>query len=149
MKVKSFSPWGRSALESLKADLTPIYQKAIGDTVVKLCLAAGSLWIVVWQNDHKYIAFRTAFSPTADLEIKSVKEIGEEVKVLIDSSVGKYKIVVSVSESSGDVLLNYKVHLTPIKSLNIPFWPKDILILEEENSSTFSGDVHIKQFGTR
>lgn len=127
--MSGITPWAVSASKQLTDDnLEAIY--SIGD--FKVFCTGDSLWIV-----GRKIAFRAAYSPGGTLEVKSITEN----EFVLASETGRFKVKISLNGA----VLRYTTSLKPVKDLNVPFWPRDILIPGENKT----GRIHVSQEGTR
>ncbi len=148
MDTETFSPWGLAATKSLTPDLADIYHKEFRDVTFQLKLAAGSLWIVVTQG-KQILAFRTAFSPSGDLELLKSTETKDGVTVLLNAAIGSYKVVITFPENEDFTQLHFQVALKPAGPLKVPFWPKDIIFPEARKADNLPAEIYIRQLGTR
>lgn len=148
MKENSLSPWGAIAAEQLAKSLVHLYIKEHAGYQFKLNLIGDSLWIVVDKNDSKIVAFRTAFSPASDLEVLSIDEKGASLIVKLTCAIGEYTVKINFPDNINPVL-HYTVSLKPATLINVPFWPRDILIIRNKKPQNIKGEVLIQQVGTR
>ena len=148
MDTDTFSPWGLAAIKGLTSDLADIYHKEIKDVTFQLKLAAGSLWIMATQAE-RIIAFRTAFSPSGDLELLKSTETKDGVTVLLNAAIGSYKVVITFPENEDFTQLHFQVILKPAGPLKVPFWPKEIIFPDARKAGHLPAEIYVRQLGTR
>lgn len=147
--MNKLSPWALSASRALAGNTSEIvYSKSIGDYTFSVYQSSGSLWIVAtWPNAGK-IAFRAAYSP-GDFEITGKQEHGQGLEIKLISAIGAIKVHISFIDADYPVL-RYTTTLKPAADLQVPFWPRDIIVPGNDgNAENTAGKIHTKQVGTR
>ena len=148
--MNATSPWVVTT-KKLLADpkLSAVYEQTVSGYHFQFFNIGDSCWIVVSWPKGTRIAFRAAYSPNDQLEVRSVKENNGEIAFKINSLIGDYTVVVKLEDNQYP-LLRYTTKLKPIAGLLIPFWPRDILpLLQTGNNDLPFGKVHVSQVGTR
>jgi hypothetical protein len=147
-KENSLSPWGTIAAEQLSETLADLYFIEHQGYDYKLKLTGDTLWILAGKTGQEEVAFRTAFSPGNDLQVKRIEQNETGVFVRLGSAIGDYTLQLDLPDRQHPVL-HYTLTLTPAVALNIPFWPRDIMVKGNQQPGRVKGEVHINQVGTR
>lgn len=147
METNSFSLWGATAVKELDTDIPDIYTKEFEDFIFRLRIAAGALWITVQKSNQTLVNFRTAFSPSSDLKLKKIRKKDEGVDISLNAAIGEYKVLIDFYKEEDYLQLHYQVKLKASRSLNVPFWPNDILFPKIRQGDT--AEVYVRQIGAR
>ncbi|WP_343524201.1 hypothetical protein [Pedobacter sp.] len=143
--MKPMSIWAANAAAELQhIDTLALVSEPVG---VSLSLGSDSLWLVKRWPDGGKIAFRTAFSPSGKLRITKMDQQGTKILVSLECSTLKYEVMAAIDE--GQRLLRYTVSASPKISLNLPYWPKDMISLNQKGKTGARGTIHTQQRGTR
>jgi hypothetical protein len=110
MKENSLSPWGTIAAEQLSETLADLYFIAHQGYDYKLKLTGESLWILAGKTGKEEVAFRTAFSPGNDLQVKRIEENETGVAIQLTSGIGNYEVQLDLPDRQHP-LLHYTVSL--------------------------------------
>ena len=147
--MNATSPWLLNTNAKLNSpDLQPVFEQQAGAYSFKVYVTGDSCWLVSSWPKGSRIAFRLAYSPNDQLEIKSIKQTDGKVAIRIASLIGDYEIVVDLP--IGDItVLHLTTSLSPAAPLLIPFWPRDILPLGVPGDQLAVGDIKLRQVGTR
>jgi hypothetical protein len=148
--MNATSPWVVSTKTLLaNPNLPAIYERTVSGYFFQFFHIEESCWIVVSWPKGTRMAFRAAYSPNDQMEIKDVVEKDGKVIFKIFSLIGEYTVTVSFQEEEYPIL-RYTTTLKPATPLLIPFWPRDILpLLQSGNADLPFGKVHVSQVGTR
>lgn len=148
--MKAVSPWLLNVNVQLNdQNLFPVLtQESLGYSF-KVYLAGDSCWMVVSWPKGCRLAFRLAYSPNDQLEIKKILEKGRHITFRIDSLIGQYESVVQFPKDDSPVL-RLTTTLKAPSPLLFPFWPRDIAPLGAAGSAILAeGEVKVRQVGTR
>lgn len=110
-----------------------------------------SLWITSRFPAGGRVALRAAYCPDGELRIEEIQQVGIDnaVEIRLSSTVGEYRVEVQFPQSER-AMLHYKTTLKPAAPLLIPFWPRDVIPLGNEDSVTDSeGVIYTRQIGPR
>ena len=124
------------------------YKYKLGEYLFDVYSIDESLWIVSNWGDKTRAAFRTAFAP-GGITVNKVK--GHENGAVIEATGNNGTFTVDISfPSAENTLLRYQVKFKPQGNLNIPYWPKDVLIFNNDGDlAGTEGDLFVKQIGIR
>lgn len=149
--MKQKSPWAIGAVTALKDEnRKTVYTKIYNNYVFELAITFDSLWITLSPNSNSRIAFRLAYSPGGELELKDLKELNSEIKCNVKGAMGLFLTHVKWRESAdGEPILCYTTRLKPSGNTSIPFWPRDVYITQTDKLANTKGEVHVSQEGTR
>ena len=137
--MNATSPWAVAACHLLaNKDLPVIYEKSVRDYKFRIFNTSDSCWLVAEWLRACRMAFRVAYSPNADLEIKGLNESSADIILDIKSVIGKYKVRIAFTEAEQPVI-RYATTLAPSAPLLIPFWPRDILPLFKSRTERSPG----------
>ncbi len=128
--------------------LADLYVKEYNGYTYKLKSTGESLWILAGKTGQEEVAFRTAFAPGNDLEVKNIVEGQTELRIQFHPSIGNYMLLLDFPDTNHPVL-RYTLSLKPADLLYIPFWPRDILVLGNKQPQRVKGDIPVRQLGTR
>ncbi|NNU33159.1 hypothetical protein HK413_01370 [Mucilaginibacter sp. S1162] len=130
-------------------DLPSIYKKEIKKYKFDVHNVGASIWIIVTWPGGGRIAFRAAYAPNDDMRIKRVVKKDTYITFYIKAIIGDYTIKINFSDQQTPVF-SYTTTLTPATPLFIPFWPRDIIPLNNDGKTAHpKGTIHASQFGTR
>ncbi len=118
-----------------------------GDSDVELCLGPRSVWLIINSARGARLALRTAYAPDG-LELERFSPTAAGWEVDLDSSLGAFGVSVELDAASS--LIGAKTRLVPSAPLKIPFWPRDLLPIDNTNDPIgATGLVHFNQRGPR
>lgn len=110
---------------------------------------ADAVWLVISWPKGSRIAYRLAYSPNDQLEIKKILQNDQQLTLQISSMLGEYELLIDLPEKEQTVL-HHKTTLTPAAPLLFPYWPRDIVPLGAAGSNVLAeGEVQVRQVGTR
>ena len=149
--MNPLSPWAVSSNVELAEAEDLLFEHLAGKFYFKAVLTSDAVWIQAELPEGGHVAFRTAFSPGNNLQIRSIKKKTQQDTVLdVTSSIGSQQVTVTIDESGAYPILRYTTTLTPSRDLSIPVWPRDVLFTgKNDNAENTSGQIHASQFGTR
>jgi hypothetical protein len=138
-----------SLLESRNelASLDVIEKGHIGNSSLELALGSKSVWVLLEWADGARLAVRAAFAPDGlSLERCSASDHGWNLGV--GSSMGSF--TVQVTTQAATPLVGVRTSLVPAAPLKIPFWPRDLLVVDGNRDPLGAeGVVHFHQRGPR
>lgn len=148
--MTAISPWAISAGYTFSDEqITFLFEKKLGNLDFRAHLTSDSLWMLVDNTLGGRMAFRLAYSPGADFELKNISEKAGELSFKLSSGIGKISVLMRIALTP-EPLLQYTTSLTPKQDLFIPFWPRDIVITGKSGKpENTAGKVHVSQEGTR
>jgi hypothetical protein len=142
--MNAASAWA-SNVKSIFADhdLPAVYERSFKNFSFRFHNHGDSCWIVTRWPQGGRIAFRTVYSPNDYLEIRKLEEKGGQVIFKIKSLIGDYEVRIDFPDEACTVL-HYTTTLRPSEPLLFPYWPRDIIPLDNAQ-----GEVQVRQVGTR
>lgn len=148
--MEAISPWAISAGNTFSDDgISFLFEKTLGRLDFRAHLTSDSLWMLVDNDLGGRIAFRLAYNPAADFELKQIAEEAGEVSFVLSSSIGRITVLLKIGLEP-EPLLQYTTTLKPKHDLFIPFWPRDIVITGKKgHPENTAGKIHVSQEGTR
>lgn len=148
--MNATSAWLLTAHSNLNdPDLTAVFEQQAAGYSFKVHLIADSCWLVATWPKGSRIAFRLAYSPNDQLQIRKATEKNDQVNFKIGSLIGDYDAVVTLPSAANPVL-RLNTTLTPASPLLFPYWPRDIVVLGAQNSDRLAeGGIKVNQVGTR
>ena len=121
---------------------------ALGDLEVEVSAGRDSLWCLVRREGSGGLALRTAWLGAAEFSCRKVAaEPGEALRIEIESTLGRH--LVSFASSEADLhRLQAKVCFTPAAAMRIPFIPRDLYLLDQNDDPTRAkGNIEAAQRG--
>ncbi|SDH14075.1 hypothetical protein [Mucilaginibacter gossypii] len=148
--IKAISPWLLNANAALMHyDLPVILKKEQNGYHFSIINQGDALWLIVAWPLGNTIAFRLAYSPGDQLNIKKANISGRNIKVEIGSLIGAQHVELKLPEQEGSPL-HWTTTLVPAAPLLLPYWPRDIAPLGAKRSDVLAlGDIRVNQVGTR
>ncbi|WP_276088121.1 hypothetical protein [Pedobacter sp. JY14-1] len=111
-------------------------------------LTSDSLWLIHTWPDGCRTGFRTAFSPSGNLELKAREETDMGTQFELECATLKFTVTIQFPDS-GNSVFRYQTILTPKIPVYITYWPKDILPFGADSKIKQDGEIHTNQVGTR
>jgi hypothetical protein len=140
--MNSLSPWAAAASDLFADDaLSSLYEKNISGLKFTIYATTDSIWLLVTFPGTGKVAFRLAYAPGSKMAVGSIRGKNNQMQIQADSVLGSYTIEVKIHEGA----FQYTTSLLPKHDLLVPFWPRDIII-PDENAK---GGIHVSQVGTR
>ncbi|ODP37752.1 hypothetical protein [Sphingomonas turrisvirgatae] len=123
-------------------------QVELGDLKVSVNEGRDALWVIVRREAKGGVAIRAAHLPAGAFECRTVSGArGEPLRFEIESLAGKYEVTVSTSDADLH-RLRVCTTLTPSAPLNLPFVPRDLYPLDNNDDPIgASGNVEAAQRG--
>jgi hypothetical protein len=148
--MNATSPWVLNANSKLNdPGLTAVYEQHVAGYSFKVFLIDDSCWLVAAWSKGSRIAFRLAYSPNDQLEIKKVLEKDQSITFRIASLMGDYEAVVQLPDGENPVL-RLTTTLKTVAPILFPYWPRDIVPLGASGSDILAeGEIKVSQVGTR
>jgi hypothetical protein len=148
--MNATSAWLSNANTQLNdAAISAVFeQQALGYSF-KVFLTGDSCWLVVHWPKGSRVAFRLAYSPNDQLQLKKVLEKDQRITFKIGSLMGDYEVVVILPAAENPVLrLTTTLHTAA--PILFPYWPRDIVPLGAAGSDLLAeGEIKVSQVGTR
>jgi hypothetical protein len=121
---------------------------ALGDLDVEVCEGRDSVWAIVRREGRGGLALRTAYVPGGDFTVRrSEAEEGRALQLEIESVIGRHRVCFTTSGSDLHRLLA-QVFFTPAVPMRLPFIPRDLYPLDENDDPTGAeGNVEAAQRG--
>ncbi len=143
------SPWAFAVKHQfMQADREVLARLPLKDMTLELVRGEQSLWIVAKWPSAGGVVIRTSFSPEAGLVVDKCER--EELSSLchVTSPAGKYRVLLEIPDPEKSTI-HFKVWLTPVGELSIPFWPSDTYPVNENGDPIETcGTVHAAQRGS-
>lgn len=148
--MNAVSPWLLTINAKLNAPgLQPLFEQEAAGYAFKVYLTGDSCWLVAAWPKGSRMAFRLAYSPNDQLEIKKVLEKDDTITFRIASLIGEYEAVVRLPGQSNPVL-RLTTTLKAAAPILFPYWPRDIVPLGAAGSDILAeGEIKVSQVGTR
>lgn len=148
--MNATSPWLLNANSKLNSPgLTAVFDQQAAGYSFKVYVIDDSCWLVAAWPKGSRIAFRLAYSPNDQLELKKVLKNDERITFKIGSLMGEYEAVLQLPTEEAAVL-RLTTTLTTAAPLLFPYWPRDIVPLGAAGSDIIAeGDIKVSQVGTR
>jgi hypothetical protein len=147
--MNGISPWVTAVKEIFDNDNRPVFEEAYGAYTIKIICTYNTLWIIVSSPKDNKVLLRAAYSPTSELEVTKIEKREDGATIALKASVGIFNVRLEFTDNNGPVI-RYTTTLTPVASLLIPFWPRDLVITDAGGDpNRAEGKVHISQLGTR
>jgi hypothetical protein len=147
--MKPISAYTATAQESLDSG-TILMEKEFGDYFLKIIQNDFCLWFVsVWPSGGR-VAFRTIYAVNDTLSLQETTENGEGIQFVLTGLSGTYKVTLAFPDQE-QPMFRYTTTLTPAFDLLLPYHPRDIMPLFQDNGKVqnTTGTVHASQVGTR
>lgn len=146
---KGISPWFLTTRERFKQGGEPIWSRTFQDFSFEVDLHPDSLWVVAVREQKRCMAMRAAYTPAGDLQIIKTSHKGTITTFHLHSSIGGITVKLEFPEE-GLPLVRCTSILKPTSPLTMPFWPRDLLPLQQSGESgQLQGKVHASQVGIR
>jgi len=144
-----YSPWVLNTNAALhKPGFTPLYTAVAANYSFAIFDLEDSCWLVVTWPGGSRTAFRLAYSPNDRLQISVSEKSDPEIHLNIGALIGKYRVIIQLPTDAQPVL-RYTTMLTAAAPLLFPFWPRDIVPLGSTADHLATGNIYVKQVGTR
>jgi hypothetical protein len=120
------------------------------DYTLKIIVSEFCLWIVAEWPEGGKVAFRAAYAVNDRLQVENVNE-ENGLELLLAGETMKVKVTITQPEPKKPIF-RYTTVITPSFNLLIPYWPRDIMPLfneDEGNTQNTKGTIHASQVGTR
>ncbi|OCX53997.1 hypothetical protein BEL04_06900 [Mucilaginibacter sp. PPCGB 2223] len=148
--MSAASPWLLNINKQLnEPGLQSVFGREVSGYLFKVFLTNDSCWLIVYWPKGSRIAFRMAYSPDDQLELKRVLANDRAVTFTISSLMGEYEVVLTLSSEETPVI-RLKTTLQTAAPLLFPYWPRDIVPLGASSSDVLAeGEVKVSQVGAR
>ncbi|MBK1438473.1 hypothetical protein JHJ32_00610 [Parapedobacter sp. ISTM3] len=145
------SPWSLHLTQQLLSQAASVVtEKQLSNRTVKVIRTDDALAVCVHQAKGTKLVFRAAYTPAADLTIAHSRSAGAELSYTLRSAIGRYRVVIWMDTIQQVPMLRYVTHFTPRDDFRIPFWPKDVLILNPDGGiGGVEANIHVEQLGLR
>lgn len=148
---RGVSPWAVHLANQLADQQVSILaEEQVSSKEVQVVLTDDALVVVVSPMAGAKLVLRAAFTPASDLEVADSNALGKTLDYTLTSSLGTYRVAIQLEDGDPFAGVRYETRFTPVEDLTIPFWPKDVLALDEDGAPA-GGDiqVHAAQEGLR
>jgi hypothetical protein len=144
------SPWMLSLLDELGSEKkAPRWTYSVDDFRFELVEGTQSLWIIARFPSGGEVAFRAAYCPDGKMEIDEIRQTDTGIDVEISSTVGGFHLELEFPVMDRP-FLHCRTSLNPVSPLLIPFWPRDLIPLGNDEDLTDSeGVIYTRQVGPR
>lgn len=147
--MKSMSPWAVLASNDLAVVEEPLYSNETKNYTFQVFQTSDSILVEARMPNGAISLFRCAYSPGGfDVAEKQVNTRG--ITLALKGVYGKQTVDIIIDTDEDIPVLRYTTTLEPTTTLDIPYWPRDILFTDKsgkpENSA---GKIHASQWGTR
>jgi hypothetical protein len=127
-----------------------INEVKLQDYTLKIIVSEFCLWIVAEWPEGGKVAFRAAYAVNDRLKVENVNE-ENGLELLLAGETMKVNVTITQPEPDKPIF-RYTTVITPAFNLLIPYWPRDIMPLFNEddgNTQNTKGTIHASQVGTR
>ncbi|HLV06912.1 MAG TPA: hypothetical protein VKY80_04495 [Croceibacterium sp.] len=148
-KLVGISPYVLSLREELRTGSMKRHgQFELGDLDVEVCQGRDSVWAIIRREGQGGLALRAAYVPNGDIQVRKRKpEEGVALELEIESVIGSHSICFTTSSADLHRLLA-QVTFTPTMDMRIPFIPRDLYPLDENDDPIgATGNVEAAQRG--
>lgn len=91
-----------------------------------------ALWLFVLRGKNDGgIALRTAYAPGPGLDMSPVSSQKNQHELRINSALGVYRVQITLPDTH-QALIHCTVSLTPATELRLPYWPRDLYVLDAD-----------------
>jgi hypothetical protein len=134
--------------ELARQALKPVANLTVGDRDIEILEGRDALWAVVRRKSRGGLAVRTVHLVGEAISIKRRKAgLGEAIRFEIESAVGTHLVVFRL-RAPDLAVLRVTVSLKPNAPLTIPFTPRDLYPLgEDDNPLRAMGQIEAAQRG--
>src|SRR5690606_19804165 len=118
------------------------------DLDVEVCQGRDSVWAIIRRERKGGLALRAAHIPNGDIQVRKRKASeGVALELEIESVIGRHSICFTTSSADMHRLVA-QVTFTPAVDMRIPFIPRDLYPLDENDDPTGAvGNVEAAQRG--
>ena len=150
LAMNGISPWAVSARTHFAEPGKPLLVILASNFSFSVFQTEDSVWVKCGLSAEASMWVRAAFSPGGDFQIKATATSIDSIDLTLSSSIGVFVCSVRVLQKDTVPILHYHTMLTPSAELQVPFWPKDLLFINEKGE-TWEGTatIHASQYGTR
>lgn len=142
------SLWAATSIKELAGNNGSVFSKHLGQYEFSGHAGEDSFWITAVLNKDVKLAFRTAYSPDGPV-LNDIIKNNNSIICTMSSLTGDFEVEIQFPEQDKPVL-HYTVRFHPAVPTAIPFWPRDILVIEESDPlRNNEGEMYISQTGIR
>lgn len=148
--MKGVSPWTASLKKAFSGEgLLSLYEHNFNQYRLDLCQDYNTLCFKITCPKGARVIIRAAYAPVGELVIKQIDQTNSGLVISLTADIGTYLVTLQFPDKEKS-LVRYTTTLKPTQALNIPYWPRDIVLLNKAGKDTDpEGKVHINQEGTR
>lgn len=126
--------------------MEPLIQVDLGELSIEICAGRDALWVFVRRSGKGGLAVRAAHAPGGCMKARA-KRAGDAIEVELESAMGSHKVRVETHRDEVPVL-RISSTLKPLTSLLVPFFPRDLYPLDENDDPlSAQGQVEAAQRG--
>jgi hypothetical protein len=141
------SPYTLALRQLLAEKPKPVAAFTVGDLDVELVCGPDSLWAILRREGRGGLAIRCAYLAGPFDYHDARRKPGERVRLRVKSAMGEHIVALTMEESQPE-LLRVSVWLTPARPLLVPFLPRDLYPLDQDDDPTNAqGHVEAAQRG--
>ena len=147
-KHNALGPWTLALQNELAAGtMRPQTRLTAAGATVEVCEGRDSLWLLVRREGRGGLALRTAYAPGGPLTVERLPSEDDAPAFRVGTALGEFSVRL-LRPDREHPLLRCTVTLTPATDLSLPFWPRDLYVLDAEgNPVAAQGIVHAAQRG--
>jgi hypothetical protein len=146
--MTGLSPWTAASVKELAVSNDSLFSKQLGQYKFYGHAGRDSFWITAALNKEIKIAFRTAYSPDGPV-INDITRKSNSILCSLTAQTGNFEVEVQFPENEKPVL-RYTARFQASAPMAVPFWPRDIVIIEENGrQQENNGEIYIHQAGLR
>src|SRR5690606_20644087 len=102
--MNSISPWAVSAQQLFDEERhILLFEKKYKGFTLQVCHESTNLWLLVSFAEKGRIAFRLAYSVSADLMVTNKAERNNQVTLVLKAAIGKYHVTLELPEDAQSV----------------------------------------------
>ncbi|HVX28525.1 MAG TPA: hypothetical protein VHB70_19405 [Parafilimonas sp.] len=140
------SPWVPVMQDVLQRET--LFETRHAGYSVRVHCTDDTVWVVTACAGGNCVLLRTAYTATGKLQVLKTILTGDGAELRVKAPDGIFTVHLRILESTG-MLLRCTTVFTPLRSLYIAFWPRDLITGNKRSSVIPQGEVHITQTGTR
>jgi len=145
--MEPISAWTATSQYRLEKG-TFLKELTLKDYTLKIIASEFCVWVVaVWPSGGR-TAFRVAFAANDELVVENITE-DTPVVINLKGATATIKVTIDLPESDS-ALFRYTTTYTPVFDTLVPYWPRDIMpLFEDDRTQDTKGTIHASQVGTR
>jgi len=147
--MNALSPWAAAAKNIFDdGDLPVIFKQAVKAYEITVHTLGNALWIVVTCPSGVQLVLHAAYAPIDHLQTRRVTKHDNGVTIHLSAYIGHFEVTLTLPENEY-ALIRYTTTFTASAPLLVPYWPRDLVVLNSAKNKIPEGTVHVSQVGAR